>query len=95
METYVSVLPLRRVAPEAGASVGAKALNLAALMRARLPVPEGFVVTAEAYLAHVSTLELGPLQRALSDRSRRGQRLAAIREIITSGKLARDTAAGI
>ncbi len=82
----VSVIPLRRVLPEAGALVGAKALNLAALMRAGLPVPEGFVVTAEAYRAHVSTLPLGQPQR---------ERLAAIREVITAGEMAKDTAAGI
>jgi pyruvate,water dikinase len=95
VNTFVSVTPLRRVPPEAGASVGAKALNLAALMRAGLPVPEGFCVTAEAYRVHISTLPLGQPQRALSDRGRRGQRLAAIRELITSGEMAKDTANGI
>jgi len=82
----VSVIPLRRVLPEADALVGAKALNLAALMRAGLPVPEGFCVTAEAYRAHVSTLRLGKPER---------EGLAAIREVITAGEMAKDTAAGI
>ncbi len=88
-------MPLQRLPPEAGASAGAKALNLAALMRAGLPVPDGFCVMAEAYRAHVSTLELGEVLRALSDRSRRGQGLAEIRQMITTAELARDTAAGI
>jgi len=79
-------MPLRRVQPDAGASVGAKALNLAALMRARLPVPDGFVVTAEAYRVHISTLSLGEIHR---------MRLSATREAITAGELAADTAAAI
>ena len=72
--------------PEAGASVGAKALNLAALMRTRLPVPDGFVVTAEAYRAHISALSLGGIPRS---------RLAAVRETIIKSELARDMAADI
>jgi pyruvate,water dikinase len=74
------------VPADAGELVGAKALNLAAMMRAGLPVPDGFVVTAQAYRMHTSTLQLGPPQ---------GERLAAIRELITAGELAKDMAAGI
>jgi pyruvate,water dikinase len=66
--------------------VGAKALNLAALMRAGLPVPEGFCVTAEAYREYVSSMRLGKPQRDC---------LAAIRELISSGELASETAAEI
>ncbi len=75
--------------------VGAKALNLAELMRAGMPVPDGFCVTADAYRAHISALSLDPQRRALSDRDQRGQHLAAIREAITAGEMAKDTAAGI
>jgi phosphohistidine swiveling domain-containing protein len=82
----VSVVPLRRVPPDAGALVGAKALNLTEMMRTGLPVPEGFCVTAEAYRAHVSMLRLGKPQRDC---------LAAVRELITAGDLATDAAAEI
>jgi len=81
-----SVIPLGRVSADAGALAGAKALNLAAMMRARLPVPDGFSVTAEAYRAHVSALRLGRPQRDC---------LAAIRELITASELATETAAEI
>jgi len=74
------------VPSDAGALVGAKAVNLAAMVRAGLPVPEGFVVTAEAYRAHVSTPSLGQPQR---------ERLAAIREAIAAGEMAGDTAAAV
>jgi phosphohistidine swiveling domain-containing protein len=80
------VVPLRRVTTEAGALVGAKALNLAALMRAGLPVPDGFCVTAKAYRDHVSPLRLGQPER---------ERLAAIRDFVSAGELAKDTAAGV
>lgn len=86
VNTVVSVTPLRRVLPNAGALVGAKALNLAALMRAGLPVPGGFCVTADAYCAHVSALRLGTPQREC---------LAATRELISSAELATETAAEI
>jgi phosphohistidine swiveling domain-containing protein len=61
-------------------------MNLAALMRAGLPVPEGFCVTAEAYRAHVSTLRLGKPQRKC---------LAATRELISCSELASETATEI
>ena len=83
MNTVESVLPLRRVPADSGALIGAKALNLAALMRAGLPVPEGFCVTAEAYRAHVSTLRIGKPQRDC---------LAAMRELISASELASETA---
>jgi len=82
----LSVIPLRRTPADAGALVGAKALNLAAMLRARLPVPDGFCVTAEAYRAHVSTLRLGRPQRDC---------LTAVRELITGSELATGTAAEI
>jgi phosphohistidine swiveling domain-containing protein len=63
--------------------VGSKALNLAAMMRAGLPVPEGFCVTAEVYRAHVSTLRIGKPQRDC---------LASIRELISAGELTTETA---
>ena len=86
VSTTVSVIPLRQVAPDAGTLVGAKALNLAAMMRADLRVPNGFCVTAAAFRAHVSALLLGTPGR---------ERLAAIRELISAYELAPETAAGI
>jgi phosphohistidine swiveling domain-containing protein len=86
VNAIVSVVPLRRVSPDAGPLVGAKALNLAAMIRAGLPVPDGFIVTAEAYRVHISTLPLGRPQR---------ERLAAIREAITAGEMTRETAAEV
>ncbi|MCX6843180.1 MAG: PEP-utilizing enzyme [candidate division WOR-3 bacterium] len=86
MNTLVGAIPLRRVPPDAGALVGAKALNLAAMMRAGVPVPEGFCVTAEAYRAHVSTLRIGKPER---------EDLAGIRKLISSTEMDTQTAAGI
>ena len=63
-----------------------KALNLAALMRARLPVPDGFCVTAEAYREHISPLRLGQPER---------ERLASVRELIASAEPAPETAAAV
>ncbi len=63
-----------------------KTLNLAAMMRAGVPVPEGFCVTAEAYRAHVSTLRLGKPER---------EHITAARELISSAELATETAAEI
>jgi len=86
VKAAVGVISLRQVTSDAGALVGAKALNLAAMIRARLPVPDGFCVTAAAYRAHVSALRLGQPGR---------ERLAAVRELIASAELAPDTAAEI
>lgn len=46
------VIPLHKVRELDAAEVGAKALNLARMLRAGLPVPDGFCVTAAAYRAH-------------------------------------------
>ncbi|MGL4551571.1 MAG: PEP/pyruvate-binding domain-containing protein, partial [Gemmataceae bacterium] len=43
------LLPLDAVPPGSAALVGGKALGLAELLRAGLPVPPGFCVTADAH----------------------------------------------
>lgn len=52
------ILPLRAVAPDEVAGAGGKGANLAALVRAGLPVPPGFVVYAEAYRCVVAANDL-------------------------------------
>lgn len=44
-----TVLPFSDIGPDDVALVGGKGANLGALTTAGLPVPPGFVVTAEAY----------------------------------------------
>ncbi len=48
-----------------GASVGGKGANLGEMTRAGIPVPPGFVVTADAFLA---ALDAGGVRQALKDR---------------------------
>ncbi len=48
------VLNLRDIRPEHGELVGGKARRLAELVRAGLPVPEGFVVTCDAFRDHLA-----------------------------------------
>ncbi|GII88525.1 hypothetical protein Ssi03_65150 [Sphaerisporangium siamense] len=50
------VIPLREAVPD---TCGGKASALGALLRAGLPVPDGFVVSFAAYLAAVRDLDLG------------------------------------
>lgn len=47
------ILPLREAAGEDRSTVGGKAANLGRLLEAGLPVPGGFVVTTEAFHAHM------------------------------------------
>jgi len=49
------VIPLRSIREADAPEVGAKALNLARMLRAGLPVPNGFCVTAAAYREHFNT----------------------------------------
>ena len=58
------VIPLAAIGDGDAAEVGAKAWNLARMLRAGLPVPEGFCVTATAYRQHVLTD--APRQAAVS-----------------------------
>lgn len=48
------VVPLTRLDPAALAEAGGKATSLAAMLRAGLPVPPGFVVTIPAYRAFIA-----------------------------------------
>jgi rifampicin phosphotransferase len=75
------VVPLSHAVDSA--TVGAKAANLARLLRAGLPVPDGFCVSAAAYHAHLKAL--GPLP---SD-------LAELRRVIAEAPLAPELAAAI
>jgi pyruvate,water dikinase len=52
------LLWLREVDPQHSPMVGAKAANLGRLVRAGLPVPDGFVVSADAYRETVARLPL-------------------------------------
>jgi pyruvate,water dikinase len=52
--TPALVLDLREIDDAAAPLVGGKAASLGRLMRAGLPVPDGFCLTAAAYLAHVA-----------------------------------------
>ena len=52
------ILPLSKADATAADRVGPKAANLAALMRAGLPTPGGFCITADAYRRQIQHLEL-------------------------------------
>jgi phosphohistidine swiveling domain-containing protein len=47
--TATDIVPLRALHPDSRDLAGSKAANLAALLRARFPVPDGFVVTTTAF----------------------------------------------
>lgn len=66
--TAEGVLPLSELSREDVTVAGGKGSNLAELTRAGLPVPPGFVVTAQAYLAAMDTagIRKSLLDRALS-----------------------------
>jgi pyruvate,water dikinase len=57
------IVPLRAIGPDDGPQVGGKAVGLVRLIRAGLPVPDGFVVTCPAYLDQVSQPALVALLR--------------------------------
>src|SRR5262245_29132421 len=57
------VIPLTEAAAFDSERVGPKAANLAALARAGLPTPGGFVLCADAYRAQIAALGLEPLLR--------------------------------
>src|SRR5258708_15839331 len=52
------IVPLDGMCATDASRVGPKAANLAALVRAGLPTPGGFCLTADAYLAQVAALGL-------------------------------------
>jgi len=59
--SYARIIPLRDIDPDASAWVGAKALNLACMIRAGFPVPSGFCITVAAYKEHLERAGLSNL----------------------------------
>src|SRR5437660_6743948 len=57
------IVPLTAAAAVDAERVGPKAANLAALMRAGLPTPGGFCLSADAYRAQLAALELEEVVR--------------------------------
>src|SRR5262245_24561211 len=55
------VIPLDSIVAGDAERVGPKAASLAALMRAGLPTPGGFCLSAAAYRAQVAALGLAPM----------------------------------
>jgi phosphohistidine swiveling domain-containing protein len=60
------VLPLDDLGRDDGAVAGGKGANLGELVRAGLPVPDGFVVTTDAYARVISPLDLKITERSAS-----------------------------
>jgi len=90
------LIPLQAVRDDDLPEVGAKALNLARMMRAGLPVPSGFCVTASVYRKHVDSPRLqlrlsADLQMlATSEPEDRRQILLDLRQAIISAPLPGD-----
>ncbi|MFG3437236.1 PEP/pyruvate-binding domain-containing protein [Nonomuraea sp. NPDC047897] len=68
------IVPLQEAVPE---TCGGKAGALGALLRAGLPVPDGFVVPFAAYLAAVRDLDLGPVPGEPADHAAARQMIGA------------------
>jgi pyruvate,water dikinase len=60
------IIPLTDAAVADPERIGPKAANLAALMRAGLPTPGGFCLSADAYRAQIAALGLEPLDRGFA-----------------------------
>jgi len=58
--THSVIVSLRQAAHRPVSEVGAKAANLASLVEAGFPVPEGFVITAAAFAHFVEVYGFGP-----------------------------------
>ena len=72
------ILPLSDPAATMPDRVGPKAANLAALMRAGLPTPGGFCITADAYHRQIQHLGLADAIRGYSDADEPAQRRLAV-----------------
>ena len=72
------ILPLSDSAATDANRVGPKAANLAALMRAGLPTPGGFCITADAYRRQIQHLELGDAIEAYPGADQPAQRRLAV-----------------
>lgn len=91
------VLPLAQCSPERTDQVGGKAKGLYALIQLGLPVPAGFVVTADAYRSVIAAAGIGPriaevlARQDLNDENKS----TAIRELISAVRLPVDLVAAI
>jgi pyruvate,water dikinase len=72
------IVPLSDPAAADANSVGPKAANLAALARAGLPAPGGFVLTADAYRKQIAQLGLLDTVHAFADADERQQRRLSV-----------------
>lgn len=83
------------------ALAGGKGLNLAALAQAKFPVPQGFIVTTEAYRAFVAANQLQPRilaqaqALALNDLAALEAASAAIAELFAQGQMPAELAEAI
>src|SRR5262249_36292268 len=82
------LVPLREIDLSDQAEFGAKAANLARLIRLGFPVPEGFCISGRAYQAHMNSGSISAMMEAvlnhdesLDPEERRG-RLKLLREEI-------------
>ena len=88
------VVPFSALRKGATASVGGKAANLGELTSAGLPVPPGFVVTAQAYLAAMEVSGARAKLRALAasvpvdDPLRLASTCAELRELVRAAGFA-------
>lgn len=57
---HPSILWFSEIDKDSIASVGGKGANLGEMVQAKFPVPDGFVVTAQAYFAFIKETELEP-----------------------------------
>jgi pyruvate, water dikinase len=72
------VVPLEATCATDASRVGPKAANLAALAHAGLPTPGGFCLTADAYLAQLTTLGLNDAVAQFAAADPRAQRRLAV-----------------
>ncbi len=89
-----NVLLLANIGNRDGGIVGAKAANLARMIRAGIPVPPGFCLAVHAYQQHINSLEVaGRFQEAFSRLSncpadRKSVILSSLRDVIQSWPIA-------
>jgi pyruvate,water dikinase len=81
-------VPLSDCARAEAARVGAKALNLARLLQAGLPVPDGFCIPVEAYRVHLTSPHVAAAIVALDSPAERAPLLALLRRKIADAPIA-------
>ena len=88
-----SILWLAEITPKDGAKVGGKALNLAEVARAGLPVPSGFCITTTAYERFLTANRLEAVIRSLpslpADQAREGT--LQLQQAIRAGQIGSQT----